>query len=200
MRSRFFIVLIALFVLIPFSLPAVMVLPTDFKSLVSGQAHLVFKGICEREGKETIFYPKTKKQIPVFVYTFKVEEVIKGDAGSTVEFKQWGVRSVNEAYQLGLGPVQTAKFKEGETYLLFLGPASSLGFRHVVGGAGQGVFKVLKDAEGNESVVNFSNNRGLFKGISKKALSKSERSVVQAPSGPVSYKVFTSLVKKELGN
>lgn len=134
-----------------FSLQATQLLPLPLKE-ISQRSELIFRGRCEKKLTETVLHPRTKKEIPVTVYFFSTQEVLKGEAGSNIEVKQLAVRSSREAYSLGIyGPVGGVSFEAGKEYVLFLGAPSALGVRAVIGG-GNGKYLVTKNREGKEIV------------------------------------------------
>ncbi|MDP2599750.1 MAG: hypothetical protein Q8P84_03315 [Deltaproteobacteria bacterium] len=182
--------------LISFSVFAFVALPASLEDLAAG-ADLVFSGRCEAKRDGFVMSPKTQKKIPVIIYTFRVEESIKGDAGSTIDITQWNL-SRKEAAQYGLYLVEASQFAVGQKYVLFLGPPFTEypELRSVLGSNGQGMFVVLQDSKGVSKVVNAYGNRGIFKGVAVKSVSKAERNVLESPPGPVPYDDFTSLVKK----
>jgi len=190
------VILSFLILILSLPLSAMVVLPASLQQLAN-RADLVFQGICESKREDVFYNPQSKKEIPIVVYTFRVNDVIKGNVGSFVEVKQWNFSSRREALDYGLAPIDQSRFDAGREYFLFLGPLSPKfdGFRWVVGND-QGKFNVVRDSKGVSKVVNPYGNRGLFKGVSVKSVSKSEQNVLQAPPGPVPVDDFTSLVKK----
>lgn len=125
--------LFILFLLLTFNAHATMVLPS--KKEVSLQertaaAHVAFKGTCIEKKLEKV------KGVPVHVFSFKVEEVLKGDAevGEVYEVRQSGARSREEASKLGVPRLHGFHFREGQKYLLFLGEPRRHGIQPVLGG------------------------------------------------------------------
>lgn len=143
-----------------FSLPVVatQLLPLPLKE-ISQRSELIFRGRCEKKISESVTHPKSGKEIPVTVYFFSTQEVVKGEAGSKMEVRQLAVRSSREAYSLGIyGPFGGVSLDVGKEYLLFLGAPSSLGVRSVIGGSG-GKFSITKNHEGKEVVSSASNTQ-----------------------------------------
>lgn len=137
-------------------------------------------------------------------YTFQVIQSIKGNLGSAITFRQFGLRgprriSEDLAYA-GRIPGMPI-YEEGKEYALFLIGDSRLGLTSPVG-LFQGAFLVIEDAHGNRMLVNGINNVGLFKELSadqmklRAGLSPAEKALFSMPKGPISYDAFNSLVKK----
>lgn len=132
-------------------LPATQISPLPLKE-ISRRSDLIFRGRCEKKVSESATHPQSGKEIPVTAYFFSTQEVVKGEAGSKIEVRQLAVRSTREAYSLGIyGPAGGVSFEVGKEYLLFLGGASSLGVRPVIGGSG-GKYPITKNREGREVV------------------------------------------------
>lgn len=181
--------------LVSFPVFSMVLLPTSLEDLAK-RADLVFDGVCESKRDGVVMHPNTKKEIPVTIYTFRIKELIKGEVGSTIEIKQWNIPR-NAARSYGLFFAEASHFTVGQEYLLFWGPSYTKypGMRSILS-SNQGQFNVLYDSKGVAKVVNPYGNRGLFKGVAVKSVSKSEQNVLQAPPGPVPYDDFTSLIKK----
>lgn len=119
------------FWLLAFNAHATMVFPS--KKEVSLQertaaAHVAFKGTCIEKKLEKV------KGVRVHVFTFKVEEVLKGDVGDFYVVRQSGARSREEASKLGVPRLHGFHFKQGQKYLLFLGEPRQHGIQPVLGG------------------------------------------------------------------
>ncbi|MBI5300048.1 MAG: hypothetical protein HY877_07145 [Deltaproteobacteria bacterium] len=174
---------------------SMMVLPVNLDDL-SKQADIAFRGVCIEKTKSAFTHPDTKEAIPIWTYTFRVEEVVKGSVDQSFYLKQWAPLSAEEPLKGNYGPfLATTTFDVGKEYLLFLSAPSPFGFRTVLG-YDQGKFSVTKNAQGKSVVVNPYNNRGLMQGIPAKGLSKSQKELLKAPSGPIPYDEFVPLVKK----
>lgn len=166
-------------------------IPMDLGQMAN-QAGLIFRGSLESQRQETLVQPKTGKKIPVAVSVFRIEEVLKGEAGSRVEVRQLGVHSLREAMQLGFAGFNGAvRFDTGKTYLIFLSAQNASGLRSLVG-ATEGRFEIQKNARGEETVVNPHAPRGMLEGGDVKSAGKG------VPAGPISYDAFTEKVKKAL--
>ena len=138
-------------------------------------------------------------------YTFEVSESIKGNVGSVIIFRQYGLRgprqvSENIAY-VGRIPGMPI-YQEGQEYMIFLIGDSILGLTSPVG-LFQGAFRVIEE-NGSKMVINGFNNVGLFKDLSAEEmelglsseLSQQEKGLMAVKKGPLHYNDFISLVKK----
>src|SRR5438128_2681531 len=86
--------------------------------------------------------------IPVTVYTFAVDEVLKGSVGQTLTIKQVGHRS-DPSFLLGHLP----EYKNGAVVMLFLHADSRYGLTSPVG-LGQGAFLIKTDGPIKVSLMN----------------------------------------------
>ena len=116
--------------------------------------------------------------IPIVTYTIRVEQALKGSAGSgeTIDVKLLGRIKQPMNGPIRRGPIfrDLPEFKVGGDYLFVLTRPSAIGLSTTVG-LGQGLFQV-RGRRGAELAVNEANNLGLFSGVAA------------APSsGPVSY-------------
>jgi hypothetical protein len=127
------------------------------------------------------------------VVTLKVEEVLKGQAGTEFTFRQyvWDIRSVGS----GLG------YKNGQEILLMLLPPSQYGLSSPVGFE-QGRFRFQTDSGGNVTIANGWNNLGLMRGVEASSpklsqnVSASSRVIVtQHTQGPISYSDFKDIIR-----
>lgn len=92
------------------------------------------------------------------VVTLRVEEVLKGDVGSTFTFRQfiWDIRDRYDA----------AGYKKGQGLLLLMNRPTRYGLSSPAG-LEQGRFRVLRDGEGRETAVNGHGNAGLFRDLDR---------------------------------
>lgn len=98
-----------------------------------GEAELVVRAVCVKKTPKTVLTLKSKKSLPVIEYSWKVLEIVQGESQGPLVFKQINFKSDEEARQNGFYfHIESASFKEGEEYLLFLGKESSLGVRNVI--------------------------------------------------------------------
>ncbi len=179
---------------------ATVILPAQLEDMVEN-SDIIADAACTAKRGSMLVHPVTKQEVPIVIYTFLTRECLKGSCGSSFEVSQWDVHSRSEAMQYHLPPIESNRFEVRQEGIFFFGPPSTKyeGFRWIVGG-GQGNFKILRDAEGNVKVVNPYGNKGLFKGLPTKSLSKSQRNMVEGASGPISYDDFTSLIKNIVVN
>ena len=80
------------------------------------------------------------KNLQTVLVSLRVDETWKGAAGKTLEFRQyiWDIRDELDA----------ARYRKGESLLLFLGPTSKYGLRSPIG-LDQGRFQIIRDKTGN---------------------------------------------------
>lgn len=108
--------------------------------------------------------------------TFEIMEVYKGDLGPTLTIKQVSPNAAPGTDTVGLVNLLAGAlphYQEGQEVVVFLSPDSEIGFTTTIG-LMQGTFYVMKDARGEDIVVNTLQNHGLFKGLSMAALHKSQ--------------------------
>ena len=163
---------------------------------LSQMAPTIFRGECTsvdrtiRQGRD------------VLVVTFKVNEVIKGDAGSTVTFTQIAPPDPS-AKEIGLGSAfeGVPTYQVGEECVIFLSKAASSGLTAPVG-LGQGRFCVALDEEGQRIIRNDIHNQGLFRGmkgaatLKTKGLSAQDSYLIHKAPKKIHYGDFVPLVKK----
>lgn len=171
----------------------------DASQIVSGKitdlakANVAFTGTCtavELSMKEI----SAKSSVHVTKYTFQVEEVIKGDVGSTFSYLQFGSPRGNAGYMPGI-----PEFKVGTRYTVFLTSESPWGLRGVIS-LGAGKFNFVQGPDGKAQVVNDYGNKTLFTGLPNtskvmKALSTGGVSA-GAETGPIDYKSFVDMMKE----
>jgi hypothetical protein len=130
------------------------------------------------------------------VVTLSVSKSLKGEAASTLTFRQylWDARDL---------PVAAGYKKAGEL-LLFLNPVSSYGLTSPVG-LEQGRFRILRDAKGNRYVLNGRGNLGLFDQVTDKAtsrgvtFSKQVREMLSKPGGQAPLDSFEDAIQALAG-
>lgn len=141
--------------------------------------------------------------VPTVVVGVSVIENVRGAQGKRTTFRQYA-----PALRLRSGPVgtragkySTAEYKMGEEVVLFLYPESKRGLTSTVG-AGQGRFRVLREATGTTLVVNEAGNHGLFEDVAASAkqsgvsLSGAEQRMLSRSGVPVELSTFLGLVKR----
>ncbi len=147
------------------SAQATMTLPMRFDEIVrqSGQA---FVGRCV-----SLDYGIDENGIPAAYIEFEVSQPIKGVSTDRVTLKQYGLIPQPQAdhllpdvgyYESGIVSLKTMQGSGGsyridEELVLFLYPASKLGFSSPVG-FGQGLFRVRRTHDGREYVANSFQN------------------------------------------
>ena len=151
---------------------------------MASSAKVVFEGECT--GKVSQFDKDLGQEI--YLFTFRVDRVLKGDPGKTYVVK---------VMKLLADQKQITTFEKGEKLVLFLRGESRLGFSCPVG-LGQGRFKVVDSGDGKKEVINENQNRGLLKGMksrNKMRVLSGEDTAVLNESGPLDYDRFMSLTE-----
>ncbi len=124
--------------------------PLNLEEITSASDR-IFTGTCTNveEIEEDL-----ESKLPVFKYTFKITESIKGLEGKGVTFKQWKPTTKDAGYEIG------------KKYILFLYPNSERGLTSPVGFL-QGQFEVEKKGliRRKEVVRNKTSNRGLNRNL-----------------------------------
>lgn len=131
--------------------------------------------------------------VPTALVTLEVERVLRGPAGKRFGFRQF------------LPPGEAMRGKRGyvvgQRLLLFLPEPSRYGLSSPIGRE-QGLFRISRDAQGNELVENGYGNAGLFKNVEEDAaragltLSAEQLRLAGVKRGPVRLEEFVSLVKE----
>ena len=166
--------------------------PVDFDTLVQS-AQTIVRGQVTSAKVEP--HPQFSN-LQTVVVTLMVTKVLKGEATSTITFRQylWDVREL---------PV-FAGYKGAGELLLFLNPVSPYGLTSPVG-LEQGRFRILRDAKGNRYVLNGRGNLGLFSQAASKAssrgltFSKPVREMMAKPAGQVPLDAFEEAVRALVG-
>lgn len=133
------------------------------------------------------------------VYTFRVEQLLKGASAPTVTIKHVGAPDAVEDPATGVVTVPIhglPTYQPGQRYLLFLNGTSDIGFTSPVG-LGYGAFLVLPDGR----AVNSLNNAGLLRGMSQPAIAAADAPLRGHTRGPVDLSALietTSALIKEL--
>lgn len=168
---------------------------------LSDLSERVFWGKCVSRVE---FFQPGGKLPPYTEYTFEVFETFKGQVGSTITFRQFGLTSYrqwnDQLVYVGIMPDMPI-YQEGHEYILFLIGDSQLGLTSPVG-LYQGSFQVIREPNGVRKVVNGMNNSGLFKDMSeagkmeKLSLTSSQKKVLANRKGPIDYDAFISVTRK----
>lgn len=125
-------------------------------------------------------------ELPMVVYTLRVDEAFKGDFGSGKDAQVMEIRMLGSIKaEPAAGSVQhfstlpdLPRLQSGHDYVLFTTAPSAAGLSTPVG-LGQGAFRVYDD-EGQEMAANELDNAGLF-------------------AGPVTYSALAGAIHGELG-
>ena len=147
---------------------ATMVLPLNLEEM-AGRADKIFIGECESvvEGSDDNNFPAT------FV-TYRVLEMIKGEATPRISFKQYGVlQNKLDRFRESSATIEMTPYiygqvthAVGDRAVLFLRGDSELGFSGVVG-MGQGKFLIRKDATGTPVAENAFHNAFCYRRMKK---------------------------------
>lgn len=136
-----------------------------------------------------------QRGLPYTEIQLKVAESIRGTAGPTLTFRQFGLQTAQPAAggRKFLGLVAgMPRYAKGEQVVLFLSRTSAIGFRSTIG-LTQGRFVL---SGGN--FENGANNAGLFQGVdlSKARLDAKERFLVTTQQGAVNADTFVGFVRR----
>lgn len=197
MSFRKLFLIVALFLIFPFSSHSFLVLRLNLEQLTS-LSDRIFVGRC-LEVKPA----KDKGGRLVQYVTYEVTETLKGAPEERITFKQ--IR-LGEGGERGDFTTTTAfsdlpNYEVGEENVIFLSGESDIGLTAPVGLL-QGKFQIVTNAKGEKRVVNGLGNKGLFLGLSKSprvkalTLSTRERKMMESASSTPSLQDFVSLVKK----
>jgi hypothetical protein len=136
------------------------------------------------------------KNLMTIVVTMNVAETLKGDAGKTLQFRQyiWDIRDRLDA----------ARYRKGDDLLLLLGPNSQYGLRSP-SGLEQGRFRVTT-SNGKTIAVNGRGNLGLFIGTEERMRAQGRtlapgtaKLVSQKASGPIALADLRSAIRNFAG-
>jgi hypothetical protein len=166
--------------------------PADLDRLVQGAQFIVRGHVISARVEPHPLFPN----LQTVVVTLSVARVLKGEASSTMTFRQFllDVRDV---------PV-FAGYKGAGELLLFLNPVSPYGLTSPVG-LEQGRFRILRDAKGNRFALNGRGNFGLFDQVASKAssrglvFSKTIRETLAKPAGQVPLDDFEQVIHALVG-
>ena len=163
-------------------------IPLNLEEIIEASS-LIFSGVCTNvENIES----DEKSNLPVYKYTFKVIDNIKGANKEFITFKQWQATSEEAGYSIG------------EKYILFLYPESKLGLTSPVGFL-QGQFAV--QTKGflfkKEVVKNKISNKGLSRNLrTQKNVEITDDTYLNTylhecseNAAPMRYKEFVTIVK-----
>lgn len=164
------------------------------KRVFVGRCSSVNEGAIEFDNGGKLYYTE---------YTFEVSESIKGRVGSSITFRQLGLRNPIQidATRASLQHIPgMPMYRENEEYMLFLIGDSRLGLTTPVG-LFQGAFTIRIDKYGAETATNGFLNRGLFQDIEvedldRLNLSPAEKRLCSQAKGPFVLDDFIGIVKK----
>jgi hypothetical protein len=139
------------------------------------------------------------QNIGVLFVTLQVDETLKGAANDRFTFMQFGGRAARSDTGKSLSMAQTLPdlpiYRVGQEVVLFLYPASSVGFTSPVGGA-QGMFLVQAQGGQPTTVISEGGNRSLaVRGALPTGLKSNQQELLRAPSDSLDYKTFRATVK-----
>lgn len=138
-----------------------------------------------------------ERGLPYTEVTLAVAETIRGSAGATLVFRQFGLQTPIAAAEgrKYLGVVAgMPRYATGEQVVLFLTQPSPIGFRTTIG-LEQGRFKLR-----GGNFENGVDNAGLFRNVdfSKGSLSPKERQMVATQQGAVGADSFLALLRRSV--
>jgi hypothetical protein len=134
--------------------------------------------------------------LPYTEITLQVAEAMKGAAGGSYTFRQFGLMEPRDMgdgrMYVGVSPDGFPKFTVGEQVIVFLYARTSLGFQSSAGLL-QGKFDIE-----NSQVFNGINNAGLFKDITvdSEHLTDAEQKMIATVEGKCPAETFKDLVRK----
>jgi hypothetical protein len=151
-------------------------------------------------GRVTSVTDGFEKGLPYTEVTLAVQEVVRGSAGSTYTFRQFGLsepRTLEDGRRyLTMSPQGWPTYAAGDKVLLFLyKPAAKTGLRTTVGLL-QGTFKSVRG-----QFVNGIENRDLFRDITapEGELTPAEAKLLKRLRGPIPEETLVSFVRKAVG-
>jgi hypothetical protein len=136
-----------------------------------------------------------ERGLPYTEIQLKVAESVRGSAGGTLTFRQFGLQTpmpaANGRRFIGL-VAGMPRYEKNEQVVLFLSRASSIGFRSTIG-LEQGRFTLR-----GGNFENGANNAGLFQGVDFTGitLDAKESSLVATQQGAVSADTFMKVVRR----
>lgn len=137
-----------------------------------------------------------ERHVPYTEVTLRVSDRLRGPAGDTLRFRQFGLtapRTIGGRTYLGVSPDGWPTWQERERVMVFLGrPGKQTGLRTTVG-LGQGKMQ-LRDG----TLANAAQNAGLFKDlrVTARDLSAEQRAMLKTERKPVDTAAFVSLVRR----
>lgn len=147
-----------------------------------------------REGRHPQY-----RNIRVLNVTVQVGQMIKGTAGSQFTFMQFGGLAATGSSGKSLSMAQSLPdlpaYRVGEEVVLFLYPASNVGFTSPVGGD-QGMFLVRRQPGQPTTVISEGGNQSLAadRPVSSH-LSPNQQKLLEHPGSALDFKTFLGTVK-----
>ena len=164
------------------------VAPADLNYLVDN-AHTIVRG----HVVSAVLQPHPQfENLQTVLVTFAVAKTLKGQANSTVTFRQfvWDLRDATKS----------GGYHKSEELLLFLNPTSTYGLTSPVG-MDQGRFRVIRDNRGNGVAINGRANVGLFFNVVPKATSRGvafspqAKAMLSSTGGQVSLEILEEAIQ-----
>ncbi len=134
--------------------------------------------------------------VPFTEVTLRVSDHIRGEAGDTVTFRQFGLlepREIDGRTYLGTSPDGWPRWNEKERVMVFLGPPARLtGLRTTVG------LQAGKLRMSNGQLANAAGNVGIFSGMKVEAngLTSDQVAMLASDGQAVDANPFISLVRR----
>lgn len=134
--------------------------------------------------------------VPYTEVTLRVSDHIRGEAGDTVTFRQFGLlepREIDGRTYLGTSPDGWPRWNEKERVMVFLGPPARLtGLRTTVG------LQAGKLRMSNGQLANAAGNAGIFQGMKVEAngLTSDQVAMLASDGQAVDANPFISLVRR----
>lgn len=134
--------------------------------------------------------------VPYTEVTLRVSDHIRGEAGDTVTFRQFGLlepREIDGRTYLGTSPDGWPQWNEKERVMVFLGPPARLtGLRTTVG------LQAGKLRMSNGQLANAAGNVGIFQGMKVEAngLTSDQVAMLASDGQAVDANPFISLVRR----
>lgn len=159
----------------------------DLDQLVRS-AHTIFRGHVVSARIEP--HPQFPN-LQTVVVTMTVDRLLKGEASSTITFRQfiWDSKDLPSS----------ADYHKADELILFLNPVSPYGLTSPVG-LEQGRFRVLRGAKGARFAVNGRGNAGLFEHVASRAatrgvvFSKQTSAMLSKPGGEAPLASFEDAI------
>ena len=135
-------------------------------------------------------------KVPYTEVTLRVSDHVRGEAGDTVTFRQFGLlepREIDGRTYLGTSPDGWPQWNEQERVMVFLGPPARLtGLRTTVG------LQAGKLRMSNGQLANAAGNIGIFQGMKVEAngLTSDQVAMLASDGQAVDANPFISLVRR----